>query len=194
VRTYQITFSMYTIYPDYPGFVTYAGMRRPDGKLISDQVNAVIIELSKLDEILKKPIDEMTSLEVWCIFLRYASDPKHRKLINKLITRREALSVAAKVLTSISKDEHERAKFMSRRKFETDMYSNLMTAEKRGEIRGITIGEERGIAIGEERGREEGREEKNREIILEMKRESFSDEVIARITKLPMEEIKKYTH
>ena len=102
--------------------------------------------------------------------------------------------MAAKVLTSISKDEHERAKFMSRRKFETDMYSNLMTAEKRGEIRGreegIAIGEERGITIGEERGREE----KNREIVLEMKRENFSDEVIARITKLPMEEIKKYTH
>ena len=189
VRTYQITFSMYTIFPGYTDYVTFASMRRSDGVLISDQINLVIIELSKLDAALKKPVEEMTSLEMWSIFLRYASDPQHRKLINEIITKKEALSVAAKVLTSISKDEHERAKFMSRRKFETDMYSNLMTAEKRGEIRGIAIGEERGIAIGEERGREEGL----RETVQEMKKENFPDEVIARITKLTMEKIREYT-
>jgi hypothetical protein len=41
--------------------------------------------------------------------------------------------MAGKVLAAISKDEHERAKFMSRRKFETDMTSNLLTVEARGE-------------------------------------------------------------
>jgi len=35
-------------------------------------------------------------------------------------------------LAAISKDEHERAKYLSRRKFETDMASNVLTAEKRG--------------------------------------------------------------
>ena len=51
------------------------------------------------------------------------------------------------------------------------------------------IERERGIAIGEERGREESL----RETVLEMRRENFPDEVIARITKLPLEKIKEYT-
>jgi hypothetical protein len=37
---------------------------------------------------------------------------------------------------NISKDAEERARFMSRRKFETDLTSNILTAEARGEARG----------------------------------------------------------
>ena len=45
-----------------------------------------------------------------------------------------AIGVAGTVLAAISKDEHEKAKFMSRRKFETDMTSNLLTVEARGQL------------------------------------------------------------
>jgi hypothetical protein len=44
--------------------------------------------------------------------------------------------------------------------------------------------------IEREKGREEGREENAKAIVLEMKRENFSDEVIARITKVPINKIK----
>ena len=64
------------------------------------------------------------------------------------------------LLKSISKDERERAVFRSRRMYQTDMESNRITAERRGEERGIKIGEKRGekrgIKIGEERGIEIG--------------------------------------
>jgi hypothetical protein len=50
----------------------------------------------------------------------------------------------------ISKDQEERARFMSRRKFETDLTSNLLTAEARGEARGIEIGMEKVIALIEQ--------------------------------------------
>ena len=48
--------------------------------------------------------------------------------------------MAATVLAAISKDEHERAKFLSRRKFETDMASNLLTVEERGRREGMREG------------------------------------------------------
>ena len=48
--------------------------------------------------------------------------------------------MASTVLMNISKDEHERAKFRSRRKFETDQTSNMLTAEARGEVRGESRG------------------------------------------------------
>jgi hypothetical protein len=49
-RTYQVTFSTYTVLPHRKDYITQSGMRTPDGELISDQINMVIIELSKLEE------------------------------------------------------------------------------------------------------------------------------------------------
>jgi len=42
--------------------------------------------------------------------------------------------MAAALLQEISQDEHERARALSRKKFETDLYSNLHTAERRGRL------------------------------------------------------------
>ena len=44
--------------------------------------------------------------------------------------------MAGNLLMSISQDERERAVFRSRRMYQTDMQSNLATAEDRGERRG----------------------------------------------------------
>ena len=79
------------------------------------------------------------------------------------------------VLAAISKDEHERAKFLSRRKFETDMASNLLTVEERGRIE----------------GRIEGRLNEKIEIARDMKAEGIPVEAITRFTKLSVSEIEK---
>lgn len=47
----------------------------------------------------------------------------------------------------ISVDERERAVFRSRRMYQTDLQSNLATAEDRGERRGERIGERKGKAM-----------------------------------------------
>jgi predicted transposase/invertase (TIGR01784 family) len=50
--------------------------------------------------------------------------------------------MAGAVLTAISKDEHERAKALSRRKAETDLISNMLTerenGRKEGRVEGLT--------------------------------------------------------
>ena len=101
-------------------------MRTSSGFQISDQINATIIELSKLGAVLKKPVEEMSSLKMWSAFLGYAGDPEKRKLINEVIESKEKIGMAGSVLTTISKDENECAKFLSRKKFETDKTSNII--------------------------------------------------------------------
>jgi len=44
------------------------------------------------------------------------------------------------LLPEISPDEHQRAKYRSRRMYETDKFYNEATAEERGEIRGKQLG------------------------------------------------------
>ena len=139
VRTYQATFCMYNVLPDWPGFVNRFTLRSANGKQLSDQLNMVIIELDKINTILKKPVSDLTEFEKWLLFFRFAQDPMHRSKINDIIKEKEEINMAAALLQEISQDEHERARALSRKKFETDLYSNMHTAERRG----VLMGEQR---------------------------------------------------
>jgi len=58
----------------------------------------------------------------------------------KVIESEEVLGVAGELLMSISQDERERAIFRSRRKFQTDLQSDLATAWDNGQHEGkITV-------------------------------------------------------
>jgi len=58
-------------------------------------------------------------------------------LVNNVINAKEEIAMASTMLMEISKDEQERARFRSKRMFETDTESNLLVAERRGEAKGM---------------------------------------------------------
>ena len=131
VRTYQITFCNYEIF-DKTDYLTEASMRTEDGSQISDQINISIIELNKLKKIIIKPIENMTPLDMWSIFIKYADHKRKRDLINKLMETREAINVAGTILTELSNDEDFKAKLRAQRKFENDYNNDVAKAEERG--------------------------------------------------------------
>ena len=132
-QTYQVTFCSYTIFPNRKEFVNMFSMRHDeDNEMLSDAIRVVYIELSKLDEVLKKPVSDMTDLEKWSVFFRYAHIPTHREIVNKVIESKEVLQMAGDLLMSVSQDEKERAVFRSRRMYQTDKESDMATAEDRG--------------------------------------------------------------
>jgi len=135
VRTYQVTFCNYTIYPQWKDFITRASLRRPSGEEISSQINFVLVELSKLDSILSKPVDKLTPLEMWSIFFKFVPDIRRRDVVNKVIAERKEIAMAGELLLSISKDEHERARNRSRRMYETDVISNELTIKYKEALR-----------------------------------------------------------
>ena len=134
VRTYQITFCMHTVLPDWPNFVNRFSLRNASGRLLSDQINMIIIELDKLDALLKKPVNKLTAFEKWSLFFKFAQDSIQRGKINDIIKEKEEIGMAAALLQQISRDEREKAIFRSRRMAETDRVSDLLTAEERGKI------------------------------------------------------------
>ena len=105
------------------------------------------------------------------------------------------------VLPPISKEDHERAKSMSRRKAETDRISNLLTAEERGRRAGIAEGRAEGIAEGRAiaraearakaiaEGIEEGIEEGIAFLINRMLLKGKSAEEISSDTDVPLEQV-----
>jgi len=138
-RTYQVTFCSYSVFPNRARYVNSFSMRHDqDNELLSDAINVIYVELSKLDKILKKSVNDMTDLEKWAVFFQYANIPTQREKVNKIIESKEALQMAGNLLMSISQDERERAVFRSRRMFQTDMQSDMATAEDRGRREGET--------------------------------------------------------
>jgi hypothetical protein len=88
--SFQIMICDYTILPGRKNFVNrYAFINTVEGEILSKSANIVFIELTKLNEVIKKPVAEMTSLEAWAIFLKYGNDPKRSELIKELTKSRE---------------------------------------------------------------------------------------------------------
>lgn len=132
-RTYQVTFCSYTVFQNRESYVNSFSLRHDeDNELFSDAIQIIYVELSKLDTILKKSVCDMTDLEKWAVFFRYASEPTCRETVNQVIASKEALQMAGNLLMSVSRDERERAVFRSRRMYETDRMSDLATAEETG--------------------------------------------------------------
>jgi predicted transposase/invertase (TIGR01784 family) len=75
------------------------------------------------------------------VFLRYAELPDYRDIVNRIIESKEALKVASELLMSISQDERERAIFRSRRMYQSDLESNMLTARREGRAEGRAEGE-----------------------------------------------------
>jgi len=144
-QTYQVTFCSYTVFPNRAEYVNSFSMRHDENnEQLTDAIRVIYLELSKLDEVLRKPVDAMTELEKWAVFFQYANEAKYRETVNRVIKTKEALQMASELLMSVSQDERERAVFRSRRMYQTDLQSNLATAEDRGRAEGKIEGRAEG--------------------------------------------------
>ena len=191
-KTYQITFCTYTVFPERAGFVNEFSLRNEDGEQLNDSVIVIFVELSKLAEILQKPVEEMTSLEMWSIFFAYADKPEHRELIERIAEAKGEIKMALNTLLHVSQDERERAINMSRRKWWSDYESDMATSREIGIIKGREEGRTEGRAEGRTEGRAEGREIEQGNIVLRMRSMGMNDGDIAKLTGYSIDDVKLY--
>ena len=134
-RTYQIAILGNTqLFSDdsyYHTFFYYDPIR---GISLDGRTQIITLELSKLKEIVEKPIGQMTASERWAVFLEYLTRRDKRDKINMIVEYEEGIAMASQVLMNVSKDEIERARLLSEYKYQMDMQSKLVTAKKEGKL------------------------------------------------------------
>jgi predicted transposase/invertase (TIGR01784 family) len=108
----------------------------------------ITLELSKLGEVVKKPIRDMNATERWGTFFQCLPDKSKRGIINEIIAQEEGIAMASEVLISISKDEREQAWLRSREKYILDTQSDLTHAKREGIREGRTIIARNALAEG----------------------------------------------
>lgn len=75
-----MTFCSYAVFPNRTEFVNFFSLRHDrDNELLSNAIQVFYVELSKLKELLKKPVNTMADLEKWVLFFRYANDSQCRE-------------------------------------------------------------------------------------------------------------------
>jgi predicted transposase/invertase (TIGR01784 family) len=156
IRSFQVTFCGYTLFDKRTDFVNRFGFRNEAGDELCGVVGIIFVELTKLGEILKKPVGEMTPLEMWATFFAVAHKPKYSRLLDEMAGKREEIQMASELLSNISSDEIQRAHFRSRRLYERDR------EHERVVIRDMSKAE--GKIEGKAEGKIEGKAERSIEI------------------------------
>jgi len=129
-KHYLICILNFTLFPEEEVFFDEYMYRNSRGKVLTDDQNIIFVELSKIDDILEKPVDELNDIEMWSVFLRFASDKDKRDVINKILDREDGINMAAQILETISKDERERIYYEEQLLYEADRL-----ADKRHAVR-----------------------------------------------------------
>ena len=110
---------------------------------LKGRTRIITLELSKLEEIVEKPEEEMNFQEHWAVFFRYLTDKSKRDKINKIIELNEGIAMASEALTTITEDEKARFRKLSEEKYELDRQNDLFTAEQKGMQEGMQKGEQK---------------------------------------------------
>jgi predicted transposase/invertase (TIGR01784 family) len=113
-------------------FHTFEYYDREHGVSLNGRSRIITLELSKLDQVVEKPIEAMTAPEHWAVFFRYLTDKAKRGKINEILEIDEGIAMASEVLMTISRDEAERARLMSEFKYQVDMRSHINYAKQEG--------------------------------------------------------------
>jgi predicted transposase/invertase (TIGR01784 family) len=183
-QAYQIAIiAKKKLFPDNIFFHTFEYYDSAGKIPLNGRSRIITLELSKLGNIVKKPVNEMETPESWAFYLRYLTDREKRGKINEIIEANEGIALASEVLMTISRDEEERARLMQIEKIELDYQSGLVTAERKGHAKRL----ENGRAEGRQEGREEGYEEVARNALAK----GLPIDVIHEITGLDIDVIKE---
>jgi predicted transposase/invertase (TIGR01784 family) len=140
-RTYQITFCDYTVFEKSVSCFSQFSFRDEKGEELLDAVSIFFVELSKLKQVLEKSVNAMTSAEMWAIFLACANGPQYRRRLDEIIGVKEEIRMAYDLLTNISQDADERARFRARRKFQMDIAHDRIVSFEEGKLEGMLEGE-----------------------------------------------------
>ena len=125
--------------------------RDRQGKDLTADETIVFLDLSKIDDVLKKDVKQMTNVEKWAIFFKYVGDDDKRKILDEILNQKEGIKMATNILIQVSKDEEARAYYESELIWELDHNSRMNNAKREGIEEGKLEGKlEERIAIAEE--------------------------------------------
>ncbi len=150
-QAFQISVLNFIFDDSEPDCISYYLMRNQNGRTIAGMLNAIFMELPKIEPV-PDDISLLTPVQMWGKFFLYANKPDKSDFVEKLAEENRGIKMAVTVLKNISQDEinwyHETRYWMH----VSDEKTMINEAERRGRAEGIKQGKAEGIAEGLEKG------------------------------------------
>ncbi|MEJ8546222.1 Rpn family recombination-promoting nuclease/putative transposase [Brevibacillus borstelensis] len=155
---------------------------------LTDVLEIHFMEIPKLMEKWeqRKVNPHNNGLERWLLLLEADDHVEIRRELEAIAVQDPVMKQAFEAWEDLSRDEKKWVEYESRRKAILDEIAAVREAEIRQQK-----AREEGLAEGREEGRTEGERQKAMEIAREMLTEGDSPERVAKLTKLPLDEIEK---
>jgi predicted transposase/invertase (TIGR01784 family) len=119
--SYQITFFGNETYYDDEFFLHSFEFYDKEHNIALGGITRIFtIELTKLESILKKSVDEMSQIERWSIYLYYLKDETKLDVINQIVEKEEGVAMATAELLEFTRDNPEAVRRFQREKHELD--------------------------------------------------------------------------
>ncbi|WP_461255237.1 Rpn family recombination-promoting nuclease/putative transposase [Treponema sp. R80B11-R83G3] len=99
---------------------------------LGGKTRIITVELIKTKPIADKPIEDMTTAELWAVYFQYLTDEGKRAKIIDIINREEGIAMATETLSKITQDEIEYARMTTLLKSELDYQSGMVCAKREG--------------------------------------------------------------
>jgi len=167
-ETYQIAIlAKYQFFPDEELIHDFLYYDPKTHVSLGGKTRIITIELVKTKPVVEKPVEEMTTAELWAVFFQYLTDEEKRDKIIEIINHEEGIAMAVETLSNITQDEIEYARLCNLIKSELDWRTGIFEAEQKG------------------------RNEEKLESAQKMKTMGFLTEQIHAVTGLPLETIEQ---
>jgi predicted transposase/invertase (TIGR01784 family) len=100
------------------------------GTTFSDIFKILVFDLSSVKDILKKPLNKISHLEAWAVFLAKADDENHAETIDFICKKWEGINMANKLLHEISQNEKARSHYLAYMQATKDHQHDISIAQK----------------------------------------------------------------
>ncbi|UPA54736.1 Rpn family recombination-promoting nuclease/putative transposase [Wolbachia pipientis] len=192
-KVFFIAISNSTLFPPEVEYISTHNIReiKTNGHYLKD-FQFVFIELPKFT---KNRVEQLEStVERWVFFFRYAENTTDEDL-KDIAEKAPVIKLAYDALDKFSWSEKDLAAYEERvlsvQKEAAIWEQRLDDASAKGRLEGILIGHEKGRAEGKQEGREEGEKQAKIAVAKNSLKAGVSIDVIAQITGLSLDEIKK---
>ena len=199
-KVYQISVLNFHYPKDDKCEMSWYTMKNQRGQKLTDHLNVIFIDLLEIKPLIGTPVEQLTALQKWGLYLSYADDESKTDYISQIAESEKGIMQAKRIIGRMSEEDSNWFREFSYDKARRDYNASMSIAKKKGFEKGLKAGEkvgrQEGLKAGLQEGLQEGLQkgaqktaEANAINFLKMK--VLTVEQIAEGTGLPVEKVKE---
>ena len=159
-KIYQISVLNFHYDKDDTSEMSWYTMKNQSGRELSGHLNVIYIDLLAMKELFGTPVEKLSPLQKWGLYLSFADDETKSNYIRQIAESEKGIMEANRIVGRMSEEESNWFREFSLDKARRDYNTSMSNAKKQGLELGIKEGRKEGLKEGRKEGLKEGIQQK----------------------------------